>query len=51
MAILKKGEGGTRNGKRGMGNEKWEMRLTIYHEILHSEQSEGAEFIDDNCFL
>ena len=34
-----------------MGNEKREMRLTIYHEILHSEQSEGAEFIDDNCFL
>ena len=27
------------------------MRLTIYHEILHSEQYEGAEFIYDNGFL
>ena len=27
------------------------MRLTIFHEILHSEQFEGAEFIDDNNFL
>ena len=27
------------------------MRLTIFHEILHSEQSEGAVFIDDNSFL
>ena len=27
------------------------MRLTIYHEILHSEQFEGAEFIDGNSFL
>ena len=25
------------------------MRLTIYHEILRSEQ--GAEFIDDNSYL
>ena len=38
-AIVKKG-----NGKRG-------MRLTIYHMILHSEQFEGAEFIDGNNFL
>ena len=34
-----------------MGNEEQGMRLTIYHEILHSEQFEGAEFIDDNSFL
>ena len=27
------------------------MRLTIYHEILDSEQFEGAEFIDGNSFL
>ena len=27
------------------------MRLTSFHEILHSEQSEGAEFIDNNSFL
>ena len=27
------------------------MRLTIFHEILHGEQPEGAEFIDDNSFL
>ena len=27
------------------------MGLTIFHEILHSEKSEGAEFIDDNSFL
>ena len=39
MAIFKKG-----NGERG-------MRLTIFHEILHSEQFEGAEFNDDNSFL
>ena len=36
-----------------MGNENGErgMRLTIFHEILHSEQFEGAEFINDNSFL
>ena len=60
MPILKKrngeqgmgnGEWGTRNGKRGMGNKECEMRLTIYHKTLHSEQFEGAEFIDDNGFL
>ena len=34
-----------------MGNGERGMRLTIYHEILHSEQFEGAEFIDDNSFL
>ena len=34
-----------------MGNKEWEMRLTIYHETLHSEQFEGVEFIDDNSFL
>ena len=44
-------EQGTRNRKQGMGNKEQGMRLTIYHEILHSEQSEGAEFIDDNSFL
>ena len=38
------GEWGTGNGERG-------IRLTIYHEILHSEQFKGAEFIDDNSFL
>ena len=27
------------------------MRLKIFHEILHSEQFEGAEIIDDNSFL
>ena len=27
------------------------MRLTIYLEILHSEQFESAEFIDGNSFL
>ena len=27
------------------------MRLTIFHEILHSEQFEDAEFIDRNSFL
>ena len=35
---------GTRNGERG-------MRLTIFHEILHSEQFEGTEFIDDDSFV
>ena len=44
-------EQGTRNRKQGMGNKEQGMRLTIYQEILHSEQSEGAEFIDDNSFL
>ena len=39
MAIFKKG-----NGERG-------MRSTIFHEILHSEHFEDAEFIDDNIFL
>ena len=34
--------------KRGTGNGEWEMRLTIFHEILHSEQFEDDEFIDDN---
>ena len=27
------------------------MRLTIFHEILHTKQFKGAEFIDDNRFL
>ena len=39
LAIFKKG-----NGERG-------VRVTIFHEILHSEQFEGAEFIDGNSFL
>ena len=45
-ATFKKGNGEQqmRNGERG-------MRLTIFHEILHSEQFGGAEFIDDNSFL
>ena len=34
-----------------MGNGKQGMRLTIYQKILHSEQFEAAEFIDDNSFL
>ena len=34
-----------------MGNGERGMRFTIFHEILHSEQFEGAEFIDDNSFL
>ena len=34
-----------------MGNGERGMSLIIYHEILHSEQLEGAEFIDDNSFL
>ena len=49
MAIFKKG-----NGEWGMGSVNWGtgmMRLIIYHEILHSEQFEVAEFIDDNNFL
>ena len=37
--------------KRGTGNGEWGTRLTIFHKILHSEQFEGAEFIDDNSFL
>ena len=40
-----------RNGKQGMGNKEQGMKLTIYQEILHSVQFEGAEFIDDNSFL
>ena len=32
-------------------NGEWGMRLTISHEILHSEQFEGPEFIDDKSFL
>ena len=27
------------------------MKLTIFHQILHGEQFEGAEFIDGNIFL
>ena len=27
------------------------MRLSIFREILHRQQFEGAEFIDDNSFL
>ena len=34
-----------------MGNRERGMRLTISHKILHREQFEGAEFIDDNSFL
>ena len=34
-----------------MGNGERGMSLTIFHKILHSEQFEGAEFIDDNSFL
>ena len=30
-----------------MGSGERGMRLTIFHKILHSEQFEGAEFIDD----
>ena len=37
--------------KRGMENGEWGLRLTIFLEILHSEQFEGAEFIDNNNFL
>ena len=40
-AIFKK-----RNGEWGTGNKS-----TIFHEILHSEQFEVAEFIDNNSFL
>ena len=47
---LKKGMG---NGEQGMGTGNGErgVRLTIYHKLWHSEQFEGAEFIDDNSFL
>ena len=45
-AIFKKG-----NSERGTGNGERGTRLTTYHEILHSEQFEGAEFIDGNSFL
>ena len=34
-----------------MGNGERRMRLTIFHETLHTEQFEGTEFIDDNSFL
>ena len=51
MAIFKEGERGPGNREWGEGNRERGMRLTIYHEILHSEQFEGAEFIDDNGFL
>ena len=34
-----------------MGNGEQRMRLTIFHKVLHSEQFESAEFIDDNSFL
>ena len=37
--------------ERVTGSGKREMRLAIYHEILHSERIEGGEFIDDNSFL
>ena len=33
------------------GNRERGMRSTIFHEILHSEQFEGDEFIDDSSFL
>ena len=33
------------------GNGEREMRLTISHKILHSEQFECAEFFDDNSFV
>ena len=39
------------NRERRAGNGEHGMRLTIYHEILHSQQFEGAEFIDGNSFL
>ena len=39
------------NGEWGTGNGELGMRLTIYYKILHSEQFEGAEFINDNNFL
>ena len=39
------------NGEWGLGNGERGMRLTIFFEILHSEQFEGAEFIDYNSFL
>ena len=34
-----------------MGNGEWRMRLTIFHKILHREQYEGTEFIDDDSFV
>ena len=34
-----------------MGNREKEMRLAIFHEILCSEQFEGAEFTNDDSFL
>ena len=37
--------------KSGTRNGEWGMRLTIFHEILHSEQFEGTEFIDDDSFV
>ena len=45
-AIFKKG-----NGEQGTGNREPGMRLTIFHETLHTKQFEGAEFIDGNSFL
>ena len=33
-----------------MGNGERGMTLPIFHEILRSEQFEGAEFIDDKVF-
>ena len=52
-AIFKKGNGerGTGNREWGTGNGERGVRLTIYHKLWHSEQFEGAEFIDDNSFL
>ena len=41
----------TGNGERRTGSGEQGTRLTIYHETLHSEQVEGAEFVDDNSFL
>ena len=48
MPIFKKG-----NEERGTGNGEWgtENEVNLFHEILHSEQFEGAEFINDNSFL
>ena len=34
-----------------MGKGEQGMRLTIFQEILHTEQFEDAEFIDGNNFL
>ena len=40
------------NRERGMGNgERGTVKSTIFLEILHSEQFEGAEFIDGYSFL